>query len=178
MESTKQSEFQPPPLRPAPDGKPDPLSIADVVAWFLAFDERTARIRHPHTDELFHWKQADDERNGVGIFPFENAEARFAVGVVQAVLENDSAPLLDLWLNDLIAALAHARENRLQITETNSLEKAAGLSPLQKAEMLTTNAEKRLYLTSCWLEALCMAEARVLGWIYLQLYGRPFTPKQ
>lgn len=178
MEATGQNDIQPPPLRPASDGKPDPLSVADVVAWFLAYDERTARMRHPHIDELFHWKQADDEANGIGIFPFENAEARFAVGVVQALIENDSEPLLDLWLNDLIAALAEARETRQQITETNSLEKAAGLSPLQRAEMLTTNAEKRLYLTSCWLEALCTAEARVLGWIYMQMYGRPFSPKQ
>ena len=46
---------------------------------------------------------------------------------------------------------------------------------MQKSEKLTTNAEKRLYLASCWLEALCTAEARVLGWIYQEIYGRPFT---
>lgn len=169
---------EPPPLRPTPEGKPDPLAVADIVEWFLKFDERTARIRHPHNNELFLWKQAEDQANGISVYPFENAEARFAVGVVQAVVHNDSEPLLDLWLNDVVAALSEARRSREEITEANALDKQSDLSPLQRAELLTTNAEKRLYLNSCWLEALCTAEARVLGWIYLKLYGRPFVPKQ
>ena len=45
-----------------------------------------------------------------------------------------------------------------------------------KAEKLTTKNERRLYLTSCWLEALCTAEARVLGWIYQEIYGRTYSP--
>ena len=47
---------------------------------------------------------------------------------------------------------------------------------LEKAKKLTTNTEKRLYLTSCWRDALCTAEARFLGWVYQEIYGRPFTP--
>ena len=48
-------------------------------------------------------------------------------------------------------------------------------SSITRADKLTTNTEKRLYLTSCWLEALCTAEARFLGYVYQELYGRPFA---
>lgn len=79
----------PPKLRPNTEGGIDPSSIADLVEWFLNYDERTARMRHANTEELFQWKQQDDAANGVGIYPFENAEARFAIGVFQALQENN-----------------------------------------------------------------------------------------
>ena len=135
-------------------------------------------MRHANTEELFQWKQKDDEANGVGTYPFENAEARFAIGVFQALQENNSEPLLGLWLNDVLAALHESRETKREITEANDLDKDLEKSSIEKASLLTTNSERRLYLTSSWLEALCTAEARVLGWIYQELYGRPFTPAQ
>jgi hypothetical protein len=33
-----------------------------------------------------------------------------------------------------------------------------------------------MYLSSCWFDALFTAEARVLGWVYQELYGKPFQP--
>ena len=133
-------------------------------------------MRHPHTEELFQWKQADDTANGIGTYPFENAEARFAIGIFQALQENPSEPLLGLWMNDVIAALHESKATKGEISEANKLEANPLDSSVTKAEKLTTNAEKRLYLSSCWLETLCTAEARVLGWIYQEIYGRPFTP--
>ncbi len=170
-------KIEPPILKRKADGTVEANSIADLIEWFLNYDERTARMRHPHTNELFQWKQADDEANGVGIYPFENAEARFAIGAFQAVQENNSEPLLDLWLNDVAAALHEARNTKAEIAEANKIDETSLDSALAKAEKLTTKAEKRLYLTSCWLETLCTAEARVLGWIYQELYGKPFAPK-
>lgn len=166
---------EPPRLRPGNEGI-DPSSIADLVEWFLNYDERTARMRHANTEELFQWKQKDDEANGVGTYPFDNAEARFAIGVFQALQENNSEPLLGLWLNDVLAALHESRETKREITEANDLDKDIERSSIEKASLLTTNSERRLYLTSSWLEALCTAEARVLGWIYQEMYGKPFTP--
>ena len=166
----------PPKLRPGKEGGIDPTSLADLVEWFLNFDERTARMRHANTEELFQWKQTDDEANGIGTYPFENAEARFAIGVFQALQENNSEPLLGLWLNDVLAALHESRETKREITEANNLDKDIEKSSIGKAQLLTTNSERRLYLTSSWLEALCTAEARVLGWIYQEIYGKPFTP--
>ena len=176
MTEAAQADKLPPKLRRDASGAIENNSLADVVEWFLNFDERTARIRHPYTEELFQWKQHDDVENGVGIYPFENAEARFAIGVFQALQENNSEPLLGLWLNDVLAALHESRETKREITEANDLDKDIEKSSIEKASLLTTNAERRLYLTSCWLEALCTAEARVLGWIYQELYGKPFTP--
>jgi hypothetical protein len=85
--------------------------------------------------------------------------------------------LLDLWLNDVTAALHEAKNTKAEITEANKIDEASLDSAIVKAEKLTTNVEKRLYLSSCWLEALCTAEARVLGWIYQELYGKPFAPQ-
>ena len=178
MTETAQQEGLPPKILRTQDGALDNSSLADLVEWFLNFDERTARMRHPYTEELFHWKQHDDTENGIGIYPFENAEARFAVGVFQALQENNSEPLLQLWLSDVLAALHEARETKAEITEAYKLDEDPEQLALDKAEKLTTKAERRLYLTSCWLEQLCTAEARVLGWIYQDIYGRPFTQSQ
>ncbi len=177
MSQNASAENSPPKLRPNDTGGIDPNSIADLVEWFLNYDERIARMRHANTEELFQWKQKDDEANGVGIYPFENAEARFAIGVFQALQENNSEPLLGLWLNDVLAALHESRETKREITEANDLDKDIEKSSIEKASLLTTNSERRLYLTSSWLEALCTAEARVLGWIYQEMYGKPFTPQ-
>ena len=176
MTEAAQSENLPPKLRRTADGGIENESLADLVEWFLNFDERTARMRHPYTEELFQWKQHDDVENGVGVYPFENAEARFAIGVFQALQENNSEPLLGLWLSDVLGALHEARETKMEIGTANKLDDSTDTLAIDKAEKLTTKAERRLYLTSCWLEQLCTAEARVLGWIYQEIYGRPFTP--
>ena len=167
---------QPPQLRLKENGAIETSSLADLLEWFLMYDERTARMRHANTNELFQWKQADDEANGTATYPFENAEDRFAVGVFQALAENDSEPLLKIWLSDLLAALHESRQTRTDITDSYKLDDDIEAFSLQKADKLTTNTEKRLYLSSCWLEALCTAEARVLGWVYQEKYGKPFTP--
>lgn len=166
----------PPKLVRTAEGDIEDSSLADLIEWFLNYDERTARMRHPYTEELFQWKQHDDVENGVGVYPFENAEARFAIGVFQALQENNSEPLLKLWLTDVLNALHDARETKAEISQANKLDADPEQLALEKADKLTTNAERRTYLTSCWLEQLCTAEARVLGWVYQELYGRPFSP--
>jgi hypothetical protein len=167
---------EPPKLRLDAKGEADTNAVADALEWFLAYDERTARMRHPNTDELFTWKQKDDEAHGIGTYPFENAEARFALGAIQALRENHNEPLLKLWITDILEALGRARETKTDMEHSFNLTADAELPSVQKAEKLTTNSEKRLYLTSCWLEALCTAEARFLGWVYQELYGKPFAP--
>jgi len=176
MPETSSSQPEPPRLTARPDGKLDMNSVADVIEWFLNFDERVARMRHSLVDELFQWKQSDDRENGTATYPFENAEARFAIGVIQALEENDQEPLLGLWISDVLNALQQARDTRHELTEAYKLDAKPLESAMDKAAKLTTNAERRLYLTSCWFDALFTAEARVLGWIYQELYGKPFQP--
>ena len=161
----------PPKLRITHEGGADIGSLADVLEWFLMYDERTARMRLPAVEELFQWKQADDTANGVAVYPFENAEARFAVGAFQALAENDTEPKLNAWITDVLNALSDARQARVDLTEAYDLDADPGLFAVAKAEKLTTTLEKRMYLTSSWIENLCTAEARFLGWIYQELYG-------
>ncbi len=175
MAKASAPEIQPPKLARTSDGGTDVNSLADLLEWFLMYDERTARMRHINTEELFQWKQKDDEANGITIYPFENAEARFAVGAFQALAENNSEPLLKLWITDILNALHSARETKTELTDAYNLDADIEGSSLSKSEKLTTNAERRVYLTSCWIEALCVAEARFLGWVYQELYGRPFA---
>lgn len=171
-----QIDNQPPKLRRAATGEIDNSSLADLIEWFLNFDERTARMRHANTEELFQWKQKDDAEQGIATYPFETGEARFAIGVVQALAENDSEPLLKLWITDVLAALNHSKETRNELTSAYDLDADIEAFSIAKSEKLTTKTERRLYLTSCWLEALCTAEARVLGWVYQEIYGRPYAP--
>ena len=174
-EATSQQTL-PPKLSSGTDGTLDTSSLADVLEWFLNFDERVARMRHPQVEELFQWKQSDDEKMGVSVYPFDNAEARFAIGVAQAIRENDKEPLLGLWISDVLNALQQAHETKQELTDAYKLDKEPLESAIQKAAKLTTEAERRMYLTSCWFDALFTAEARVLGWVYQELYGKPFQP--
>ena len=175
MAKAKEEENQPPKLRQTENGETDISSLADALEWFLMYDERTARIRHLNSEELFQWKQQDDAANGIVTFPFENAEARLAVGAFQALAENNTEPLLKLWISDLLEAIQESHKTKTEIAESYDLDTDLDAFALKKAEKLTTNAEKRLYLTSCWLETLCTAEVRFLGWVYQEMYGRPFA---
>jgi hypothetical protein len=175
MAKAKEDEIQPPKIKRTTDGGTDANSLADLLEWFLMYDERTARIRHTDTEELFRWKQADDESHGVNIYPFENAEARFAVGAFQALAENNTEPLLHKWISDVLNALHDAHETKAELSDAYGLNDDVDASSLERSKKLTTNSEKRLYLTSCWVEALCTAEARFLGWVYQELYGKPFA---
>lgn len=176
MGNSTETSNTPPPIAYLPDGSPDHGSLADVVEWFLNFDERTARMRHPHTDELFHWKQADDEENGIGTYPFPNAEARFAVGTIQAVVQNGSEPLLKMWITDILEAIGQARSAKAELTAAYGLDADVEESAVERSARIPTQNDRRLFLTSCWLDALYTAEARVLGWLYQEIYGRPFAP--
>ncbi|CAN5631517.1 hypothetical protein BH18ACI3_BH18ACI3_19800 [soil metagenome] len=49
MSEATQPNNLPPKLRRDAAGAIENNSLADVVEWFLIFDERTARIRHPYT---------------------------------------------------------------------------------------------------------------------------------
>ena len=166
---------QPPKLQLSSSGAIDPKSFGDVLEWFLNYDERTARIRHPHSDELFQWKQEEDEVNGIQIYPFTNAEERFAVGTFQAVAENDTEDEMRDWIGGLLETIQECHKTKTEIGDAYKLNADLDASAVEKSQHLTTAVEKRIYLTSCWLETLCTAETRVLGWIYQELYGKPFA---
>ena len=165
---------QPPKLEKTANGDINTTSLADLLEWFLNNDRRVGIVRNPHVEELFQWKQKDDEAHGVEIYPFENAEARFAIGAFQAIAEYDSEPKLRVWITEVLQALGESKQMNEDIGASYKLN--SGESHIAQATQIPTDAERRLYLTSGWLEALCTAEVRFLGWVYQELYGKPFEP--
>ena len=165
---------QPPRLEKTASGDINTNSLADLLEWFLNYDQRVAVVRNPHVEELFQWKQQDDAANGVEIYPFENAEARFAIGVFQAIAENDSETKLRAWITEVLQALGESKQMNEDIAASYKLK--SDESHVAQAEQIPTNSERRLYLSSGWFEALCTAEVRFLGWVYQELYGKPFEP--
>lgn len=169
-----QQENQPPKLRMSAANDIDVNSLANLLEWFITNDGRVNIIRHQQVEELFRWKQTEDEKNGVETYPFENAEARFAIGVFQALGENDTESKLQDWITQLLEALGEAKQTSEDITSEYNLNNSD--SHVAQAAKLPTENEKKLYLTSNWIEALCTAEVRFLGWIYQELYDKPFQP--
>lgn len=170
-----QQENYPPKLQIRANGDIDINSLANLLEWFLNYDQRVALVRNPQVEELFRWKQADDEANGVEVYPFENAEARFAIGVFHSLGENDTETKLRSWISQVLQALGEAKQTNEDLAADYKLEQDK--SHIEQARKIPTEAERRLYLTGSWIEALCMAEVRFLGWVYQELYGKPFQPK-
>lgn len=162
----------PPQLTKTENGDVDVKSLANLIEWFLNFDQRVALVRHPHVEQLFQWKQADDARQGIESYPLENAESRFAIGVFQALGANDSEPKLQNHISESLQALGEAKQTNEEIAASYGFDPAQ--SHVEQAQAIDNELEKRVYLTSCWIESLSTAEVRLLGWIYQEIYGKPF----
>lgn len=174
MTEAAQPENYPPKLQKTANGDLDIQSLADLLEWFLNYDPRVSLVRHPHVEELFQWKMRDDAAGGVEVYPFENAEARFAIGAFQALGENQTERKLQQWITEVLQTLGEVKQTGEDITADYKLDPAK--SHVAEAEKIPTLSERRLYLTSSWLEALCTAEARFLGWVYQEIYSKPFQP--
>ncbi len=165
----------PPPLVRGARGEVETHALADVIEWFLDHDPRVNMIRNPKLEEVFQWKQAAARAAGEEVFEFASAEDRFAVGVMQALMRNPSEGELHDWIGQLLNALDDATRTNEEIARAYRLEEN-GASRVAESEKIPTESGREVYLTCCWLEALCTAEVRVLGWLYQELYGKPFAP--
>jgi hypothetical protein len=172
-----QSSHQPPPLARDAEGRIEPASLADIIQWFLYRDPRVNVVRHPRVAEVFRWKQEASREAGEQVFEFDTAEDRFAVGVVQALMQNPSETELHEWIGQLLNALEDATKTNEEVALAYRLDTAGGASPISESEKIPTARGREVYLTCCWLETLCTAEVRVLGWLYQELYGRSFRPE-
>jgi hypothetical protein len=165
----------PPVVRRDAAGNIEQGALLDTIAWFIERDPRVGVIRHPHVEELFQWKQ-DQSPDEAATFRFNSAEDRLAIGIHQAPHVHDTEIELHSWISQLLATLDEARGIVESFTEEYKLDTSAETSALERANGLPGAAERNVFLTACWLEVLCTAEARVLGWIYQSLYERPFLP--
>jgi hypothetical protein len=167
-----------PAIRRDPGGQLDLNSVADVIQWFLDYDQRVAVIRHPKVEELFQWKQERSRTDGERVFDFNRAEDRLAIGIMQALALNSSEQSLHDWIGQLLNALDEASKANEETAAAYKLELGdATASTVQEAARIPTERGRADFLTSCWLEVLCTAEVRVLGWFYQELYNRPYAPR-
>lgn len=165
-----------PPLRRDVAENVDLDSVPDVIQWFLDFDQRVAIIKHPNVEEVFQWKQQQSRAAGEAVFDFKQAQDRLAIGIIQALAENSSQRALHSWISQLLNALDSASKANEAAAEAYKLDLSSGGSVVREAEKIPSARGRRDFLINCWLEALCTAEARVLGWLYKEFYGRPFAP--
>lgn len=166
----------PPPLGRDARGRVAPRPLADLIQWFLDYDERVAVVRFPAVEALFQWKQQEDLKADAAQVAFNRAEDRLAVGVMQALVEHETERALHGWITELLGALDDATKTNEAIAEAYGLRPDESAPVVEEAEKIPARREREIYLTCCWLETLCTAEVRVLGWAYQELYGRPFHP--
>lgn len=165
-----------PPLRRDSYGHIDVDSVPDVIDWFVNYDQRVAVIRHPSVEEVFQWKQEQSRSQGEEVFIFNRAEDRLAIGIIQALADNPTERELHSWIRQLLGALEDASKATETTAETYQLDLRSGGSILTQADKIPFQRGRTEFLMNCWIETLCTAEARVLGWLYKEFYGRPFAP--
>jgi hypothetical protein len=166
-----------PVLRRDEHGAADYDSVPDVIEWFLNFDQRVATVKHPRVEELFQWKQNQSRLAGENVFIFNCAEDRLAIGIIQAVAHNPTERELHAWIAQLINALETASKATEDVTSAYQLEMSAATSVVAESAKIPAANTQTDFLINCWLETLCTAEVRVLGWLYQELYRRPFHPQ-
>ncbi len=165
-----------PPLQRDGTGKVDLDSVPDVIQWFLDYDQRVAIIKHPNVEEVFQWKQDYSRSQGESVFDFKQAQDRLAIGVLQALAEYNTERALHSWISQLLNALDTASKANESTAESYKLDLQGGGSVVKEAEKIPSERGRRDFLINCWLETLCSAEARVLGWLYKEFYGQAFAP--
>src|SRR5215204_7395179 len=173
---SNESEVNQPPLQTYADGQVDVDSVPDVIEWFLNYDQRVAIIRHPSVEEVFQWKQQQSQAQGEDVFVFKRAEDRLAIGIIQALADNSTERSLNAWIGQLLGALDAASKANESTAEAYKLDLRSGESIVEQAEKIPFQRGRTEFLLNCWIESLCTAEARVLGWLYQEFYGHPYAP--
>jgi hypothetical protein len=165
-----------PPLARFKDGRIDVDTVPDVIQWFIDHDPRVAVIRHPRVEEVFQWKQQQSEAEGEKVFQFNRAEDRLAIGIIQALAEHPTQQDLHSWIGQLLNALDLASKANEATAEKYQLDMRNSPSTVTEAQKIPFQRGQNEFLLNCWIETLCTAEARVLGWLYQEFYNQPYTP--
>lgn len=170
------AELNQPPLQRDSVGNVDVDSVPDVIEWFLNNDQRVAVVKHPSVEEVFQWKQQQSQLQGEEVFVFNRAEDRLAIGIIQALADNASERNLHAWISQLLMALDAAAKANESTAEAYQLDLRSGGSIVKQSEKIPFQRGRAEFLVNCWIETLCTAEARVLGWLYKEFYGKPYAP--
>ena len=172
----KEAPLRHPPLLRDAQGRIEVDSVPDVIQWFLDYDDRVTIIKHPGVEEVFQWKQEQSRIAGEEVFIFNRAEDRLAIGIIQALAENSTERELHSWISQLLNALEAASKANESTSESYRLDLRSGGSVVKEAAKIPSERGRKEFLINCWVESLCAAEARVLGWLYKEFYGHPYAP--
>ena len=127
-------------------------------------------------EEVFQWKQQYSQAQGEDVFAFKQAEDRLAIGIIQALADNPGERELHSWIGQLLNALetaSKANESICRIVQTRLAKRRFNY---EQADKIPFQRGRNESLLNCWIETLCTAEARVLGWLYKEFYGHPYAP--
>lgn len=179
----------PAPTAPAAESNAEPVllrdqfgavdydSLPDVIQWFLDYDQRVAVVKHAKVEELFQWKQEQSRLGGEDVFNFNRAEDRLAIGILQSVAHNPTERELHGWIAQLLNALEKASKATEDVSAAYGLDMTEAKSVVKESNKIPVATTRADFLFNCWLETLCTAEIRVLGWLYQEFYSRPFHPE-
>src|SRR3954453_801541 len=126
----------PPALVREKGGDINTSALADVIEWFLTYDQRAGVIRHPKVEEIFHWKQAESEREGEAVYKFDHAEDRLAIGIMRALAGHETEPALHDWMGQLLNALDDAAKTNEEMAAAYQLKTDEVASTVQEAEKI------------------------------------------
>lgn len=113
-------------------GNVDLDSVPDVIQWFLDYDQRVAIIKHRNVEEVFQWKQELSRDQGEVVFDFKQAQDRLAIGIIQALAENNTEGALHSWIGQLINALdAASKANETAIIYLTHIRLSCSVSTWQ-----------------------------------------------
>jgi hypothetical protein len=157
-------------------GAVDYDSLPEVIQWFLDYDQRVAVIKHAKVEELFQWKQEQSRLAGEDVFNFNRAEDRLAIGILQSVAHNPTERELHAWIAQLLNALDKASKATEDVSSAYGLDLSAASSVVGESQKIPAATTRADFLFNCWVETLCTAEIRVVGWLYREFYARPFHP--
>jgi len=176
LDDSRELESEGPRLGRDDYGNVDYDSVPEIIQWFLDHDQRVAVVKHPRVEELFQWKQQESRSQGEEVFIFNRAEDRLAIGIIQALAYNPTERELHSWIGQLLNALDAAAKTTENVVTAYALNVGAQSSVVAESEKIPASTTRTDFLMNCWLETLCTAEIRVLGWLYREFYGRPFHP--
>src|SRR5438132_1511939 len=102
---------------------------------------------------------------------------RLAIGIIQSIAHNPTERELHAWIGQLLNALDRASKATEDVSSAYSLDMNAATSIVNESQKIPAQRVRLEFLINCWIESLCTAEIRVLGWLYQEFYRRPFRPE-
>jgi hypothetical protein len=100
-----------------------------------------------------------------------------AIGILQSVARHPAERELHGWIAQLLNALQQAQQRTEDISAAYKLDLKQANSIVAESKKIPASKTRDGFLIDCWLESLCTAEIRVLGWLYQEFFGRPFHPE-